>query len=135
MRGAMVFAALRLNLVVTPLTGSQLDVAEAIRTAQMVPAFGNCAGKPLLHRCLMTRVPAALKPRSLKAVVEQLRDHQVVLLPTALVEKEAFRRPVCPLRPRRGLEALEARGIYGLPAARQNTEAYVRCICEVVQAA
>jgi len=131
-RGAMVFAALRLNLVVTPLTGSQLDVAEAIRTAQMVAAFGNRAGKPLLHRCLLTRVPAALKPRSLKAVVEQLRHHQVELLPTALVEKEAFRDLFAHGG---GLEALEARGIYGLPAARQNTDAYVRCICEVVQAA
>src|SRR5258705_8375650 len=51
-RGAMVFAALRFDLVVTPLTGSQLDVAEAIKSAQMVEAFGKRAGKPLLHRCL-----------------------------------------------------------------------------------
>ncbi len=131
-RGAMVFAALRLDLVVTPLTGSQLDLAEAIKSAQMVTAFGKRAGNPLLHRCLLTRVPAALKPRSLSMVVEQLRDHEVKLLPTALLEKEAFRDL---FSHGGGLEALDVRGVYGVQAARHNTEAYVRAIREIVQAA
>ena len=131
-RGAMVFAALRLDLVVTPLTGSQLDVAEAIRTAQMVAAFGKRAGKPLLHRCLLTRVPAALKPRSLKGVVEQLRQQQVELLPTALVEKEAFRDL---FTHGGGLVGLEDRGVYGLPAALQNIEAYISCIRDIARVA
>ena len=130
-RGAMVFAALRFDLVVTPLTGSQLDVAEAIKAAQMVGAFGKRAGKPLLHRCLLTRVPPALRPRSLKGVVDQLREQEIAILPSPLIEKEAFRDIFAHGG---GLESLDGRGVYGVPAARQNTEAYVRSILDVLGA-
>jgi chromosome partitioning protein len=131
-RGVMVFAALRFDLVVTPLTGSQLDVAEAIKSAQMVEAFGKRAGKPLLHRCLLTRVPPALKPRSLKGVVNQLREHEIEILPSPLIEKEAFRDIFAHGG---GLDLLDGRGVYGVPAARQNTEAYVRSVIDVVNGA
>lgn len=128
-RGAMVFAALRLDLVVTPLTGSQLDVAEAIKASQMVQAFGKRAGKPLLHRCLLTRVPAALKPRSLKTVIGQLRAEGVEILPTVLVEKEAFRDLFAHGG---GLAELEQRSVYGAAAARDNVQAYVAAVRELL---
>lgn len=128
-RGAMVFAALRLDLVVTPLTGSQLDVTEAIKASQMVQAFGKRAGKPLLHRCLLTRVPAALKPRSLTTVIGQLRVEGVEILPTALVEKEAFRDIFAHGG---GLSELERRSVYGAVAARDNVQAYVAAVTELL---
>jgi len=131
-RGAMVFAALRFDLVVTPLTGSQLDLTEAIKGAQMVDAFGKRGGRPLLHRCLLTRVPAALKPRSLKGVVAQLHEHRIEILGTPLIEKEAFRDLFAHGG---GLDELDSRGVYGAPAARQNTEAFARSVIEVVQQA
>jgi chromosome partitioning protein len=131
-RGAMVFAALRFDLVVTPVTGSQLDVAEAIKAAQMVEAFGKRAGKPLLHRCLLTRVPPALRPRSLKGVVDQLREHEIEILTSPLIEKEAFRAIFAHGG---GLDSLGDRGVYGVPAARHNTDAYVRSIVDVVHGA
>lgn len=129
-RGAMVFAALRFDLVVTPLTGSQLDVAEAIKAAQMVAAFGRRAGKPLLHRCLLTRVPAALKPRSLRTVVDQLREHEIEILGTPLIEKEAFRDL---FGHGGGLLSLDERGVYGAAAARQNAHAYVASVVDLLQ--
>jgi len=73
-RGAMVFAALRFDLVLTPVAGSQLDLREAIKASNLVGAFGRRAGKPLLHRAILTRIPAAIRPRTLKSVVEQLRE-------------------------------------------------------------
>jgi len=121
-RGAMVFAALRFDLVLTPLAGSQLDLREAIKAARMVEAFGKRAGAPLLHRALLTRVPAALKPRLLRSVVEDLRAAGVQLLPTALIEKEAFRAP---FQVGGGFEACAAEGVWGVPAAQQNTARYV----------
>jgi chromosome partitioning protein len=130
-RGAMVFAALRFDLVVTPLTGSQLDAVEAINAAQMVGAFGKRGGTPLLHRCLLTRVPAALRPRSLTSVVEHLRRHNIEILPTALIEKEAFRDL---FTSGGGLSSLEARGVYGVSAARHNTEAFVRTVRDALRA-
>jgi chromosome partitioning protein len=131
-RGAMVFAALRFDLVLTPLTGSQLDAVEAIKAAQMVEAFGKRGGARLLHRCLLTRVPAALKPRSLRSVVESLREHGIEILPVALIEKDAFRDI---FSHGGGLSSLEDRGVYGMAAARHNTEAYVATVLDVLQCA
>lgn len=128
-RGAMVFAALRFDLVVTPLTGSQLDLAEAVKAAQMVQTFGKRGGAPLLHRCLLTRVPAALKPRSLSGVVEALRRQDIGILPVPLIEKEAFRDL---FSGGGGFSALEDRRVSGMIAARRNAEAYVDAVCEAL---
>lgn len=128
-RGAMVFAALRFDLVVTPLTGSQMDAIEAIKASELVASFGRRAGNNLLHKCLLSRVPAALKPRSLAAVVAQLREREIDILPTPLIEKEAFRAL---FEMGGGLNALEARGVSGVAAARRNIGAYVDAVVDVV---
>jgi len=129
-RGAMVFAAVRFDLVLTPVAGSQLDLREAIKASEMVAAFGRRAGKGLLHRALLTRVPAALKPKMLKSVVAQLRQADVQILPTPLLEKEAF-RALFSLGA--GFENLELNGVFGAAAARQNTARYVDDVVELVQ--
>jgi chromosome partitioning protein len=131
-RGAMVFAALRFDLALTPVAGSQLDLREAIKAAEMVEAFGRRAGKALMHRALLTRVPAAIKPRMLKSVVAQLREAGVQILPTPLLEKEAFRAL---FHIGSGFEALEMNGVFGAEAARQNTSTYVADVVELVQGA
>jgi chromosome partitioning protein len=128
-RGAMVFAALRFDLVLTPVAGSQLDLREAIKAAELVRAFGRRAGKPLNHRALLTRVPAALKPRMLKTVVEQLRKADVQILPTPLLEKEAFRAL---FHIGGGFDSLELNGVWGAEATRQNTARYTSDIIDVV---
>ena len=129
MRGAMAFTNLRLDLVLTPLAASQLEADQAIKAAAMVGQFGARSGRPLLHRCLLTRVPAALRPRSLKQVVEQLRENGVELLPTALIEKEAFRTL---FHVGGGFEALEHSGVSGVPAARQNARTYLAAVQETL---
>jgi chromosome partitioning protein len=128
-RGAMVFAALRFDLVVTPLTASQLDAVEAIKGSELVASFGRRAGSSLLHRCLLTRVPAALRPRSLKVVVDELRAHEIDILPAALIEKEAFRAL---FEVGGGLGGLAAHGVSGVDAARENTEAYVEAVTDLL---
>jgi len=128
-RGAMAFMALRPDLVLTPLAGSQLEANQAIKAAEMVRAFGQRGGKPLPHRCLLTRIPAAIRPRSLKAVVEQLRAKGIEILPTALLEKEAFRAL---FSTGGGFQALEAAGVGGVSAARANAEAYLHALLELL---
>ena len=128
-RGAMAFAVMRPDLVLTPLAGSHLEAIQAIKAAEMVRAFGHRGGKPLPHRCLLTRIPAAIRPRSLKAVVEQLRHHQIELLPTALLEKEAFRAL---FSIGGGLPNLESAGVGGVPAARLNADAYVKAVLDLM---
>ena len=90
-RGAAVLAALRPDLVLTPLAGSHLDLNQAIKAAEIVQAFGRRSGRPPPHRALLTRVPAAIRPNMLKRVVVALRGAGIPILPTALLEKEAFR--------------------------------------------
>ena len=128
-RGAMAFTTMRLDLVVTPLAASQLEAIQAIKAAEMVTQFGRRAGRPLPHRCLLTRVPAALRPRSLKEVVAQLRTCDIEILPTPLIEKEAFR---ILFAIGGGFDQLEASGVSGVPAARANAEAYLVSILDLL---
>lgn len=131
-RGSVVFAAMRFDLVLTPLAGSQLDLHEAIKAAEMVEAFGRRGGRPLAHRALLTRVPSAIKPRMLKSVVAQLRAAGVQILPTPLLEKEAFRAL---FQLGGGFDALELNGVFGAGPARQNTASYVNDVIALVEGA
>jgi chromosome partitioning protein len=126
LRGAMAFTAIRPHLILTPLAGSQLEAAQAIKAAELVGTFG----RRIPHRALLTRVPAAVRTRTLKAVVEQLRERGIELLPTALIEKEAF-RALFSLGG--GFAHLEQQGVSGVPAARENAAAYVEAVLELVQ--
>ncbi|HEX5378649.1 MAG TPA: ParA family protein [Phenylobacterium sp.] len=129
-RGAMAFTSLRLDLVLTPLAASQLEALQAIKAAEMVRQFGRRSGRETLHRCLLTRVPAAVRTRSLKQVVEQLRQSGIELLPTALIEKEAFRAL---FMEGGGLEQLERDGgTSGVSAARANARTYVDSVLELL---
>ncbi len=129
-RGAMIFAALRFDLVLTPLNGSAMDAVEAIKAAELVASFGRRADNHLPHHCLLSRVPAALKPRSLATVVGMLRAQDIDILPTPLIEKEAFRA----LFELGGdLAGLEAQGVSGVTAARRNIEAYVEAVAALVK--
>jgi chromosome partitioning protein len=129
MAGAMAFTAMRPDLIITPMAGSQLEADQAIKAADMVSAFGRRGGQPLPHRGLLTRIPAAIRPRSLKSVVGQLRAHDVEFLPTALLEKEAFRALFAVGG---GFAGLEAEGVSGIPAARANAHAYVDAVLETM---
>jgi chromosome partitioning protein len=131
-RGALAFTTLRLDMVITPLAGSQLEADQALVASKLVRQHGVRAGHPLLHRALLTRVPAALRPKNLKHVIEQLRAQDMELLPTALIEKEAFRALFAHGG---GLADLEASDVAGVPAARANAAAYLDAVLETLAAA
>jgi chromosome partitioning protein len=131
-RGTAVLAALRFDVALTPLAGSQLDLREAIKAADIVAAFGRRGGRPIAHRALLTRVPAAIRPRMLKSVVAQLREAGVQILPTPLLEKEAFRAL---FNVGGGFEALERHDVWGAEAARRNADAFVADVEDLVHPA
>jgi chromosome partitioning protein len=128
-RGTAVLAALRFDVALTPLAGSALDLREAIKAAEIVEAFGRRGGRPRAHPALLTRVPAAIRPRMLKSVVAQLREAGVQILPTPLLEKEAFRAL---FSIGGGFEGLERHGVWGAEAARRNADAYVADVEDIV---
>jgi chromosome partitioning protein len=129
LRGAMAFTTIKLDAVLTPLAGSQLEAAQAIKAAEMVEEFCGRREHRLKHRCVLTRVPAALKPRGLKAVVEQLHARDIAFLSTPLIEKEAFRTLFAVGG---GFAGLQTAGVSGVESARQNAEAYVNAVVDLV---
>jgi chromosome partitioning protein len=128
-RGALAFTTLRLDMIITPLAGSQLEADQALKACEMVRQYGVRGGRQVMHRALLTRIPAALRPRLLKQVIDQLRAKGMELLPTALIEKEAF-RAIFSLGG--GFAALEANQVGGVVAARANAEAYVAAVLEAL---
>lgn len=131
-RGAMAFTTLRLDLVLTPLAASQLEALQAIKAGEMVRQYGGRSGRATPHRCLLTRVPAAVRPRSLKQIVDQLRASEIELLPTALIEKEAFRALFSIGGGLAGLA--QAGGPSGVASAQDNADSYVDAVLALVSA-
>lgn len=130
LRGAMAFTRIRPQLVLTPLAGSQLEATQAIRAWELVEEFGGRSERRLLHRCVLTRIPAALRPRSLRDVVRELQSRSIQFLPTPLFEKEAFRAL---FSAGGGLDAVERSGVSGVKAARANATEYVTEVMSLLQ--
>lgn len=130
MRGAIAFVSVRPDLVLTPLAGSLLEATQAIKAAEMVGEFAHRGGRQVPHRCLLTRIPAAIRTRSLTSVVERLRERHIEFLATALLEKEAFR---VLFSVGGGFAGLEAAGVSGTLAAHRNAEAYVEAVLDLVE--
>ncbi|HEY1750247.1 MAG TPA: ParA family protein [Caulobacteraceae bacterium] len=128
-RGAMAFTAVRPDLVLTPMAGSQMEAVQAVKAAGMVKAFGRRGGRDIPHRCLLTRIPPAIRTKSLKVLVDRVRGQQIDFLATALLEKEAFRALFLVGG---GFQSLEAAGVSGVAAARSNASAYVDAVLELV---
>ena len=129
-RGGMAFAAVRPDLVLTPLASSTLEALQAFKAAEMVREFSHRSRRDILHACILTRVPAALRPRSLRQVVEQLRAQNISILPTPIIEKEAFRLL---FSLGGGFASLEAGGAPGIQAARANADAYVAAVRDMLE--
>jgi chromosome partitioning protein len=131
MRGALAFVPVRPDLILTPLAGSMLEATQAVKAAEMVKEFGRRGGRPVPHRCLLTRIPAAIRTRSLTGVIDRLREEGIEFLPTALLEKEAFRAL---FSVGGGFAALDAAGVSGIATAQKNADAYVETVLDLVAA-
>jgi chromosome partitioning protein len=128
-RPGLAFAEAKPDLVITPLASSALEANQAVKAAEMVRNASLKLRRPLMHRCLLTRLPAAFRPRSLRSVVEILRTNGIEILTTPLIEKEAFRSLFFVGG---GLEGLATKGAPGLESARINAEAYVQEVSELL---
>jgi chromosome partitioning protein len=128
-RGAMAFQALRCDLVLTPVSGSQLDLHEAVKATEMVKSFGRRAGRIPPYRALLSRIPAAIRPRMLGSVVSQLRQAEVPILPTPLIDKEAFRAL---FSMGGGFDGLERQGVGGVAVARHNALRFITDVIELL---
>ena len=67
----------------------------------------------------------------LKSVVSQLHDAEVQILPTALIDKEAFRTL---FHTGGGFEGLESQGVWGADAAHENAACFVADVIALLEA-
>lgn len=118
------------DLVLIPLGPSAIEAHEAVkavahvRLAERRPNNGR-SGRAIPHAVLLTRMPAAIRPRTLRTMVEELIAQGVPILPAALTEKEAYRVMFAIGRP---LSGLTESHVSGLPAARANVDALLQAV-------
>jgi chromosome partitioning protein len=129
-RQGIAFTAVAPDLVITPLAASPLEAAQAMKAGEMVRDAAMKMRRKVVHACLLTRLPAAIRPKSVKQVVEQLRTAGMEILPTPIIEKEAFRTLFAIGG---GFDALERHGAYGVGAARVNAASYVAAVGELLE--
>lgn len=81
------------NLVLVPMQGSALDAHEAARAFKSVRSVSLARERQLPFAAVLTRAPASdrLWTRDLKAVASNLQQAGVLLVPTALAERGAYR--------------------------------------------
>lgn len=128
-RGAMGLRVMKVDLVLTPLTLSPIEVLQALKASEMVAQFGSRSGRPPRHLALLTRLPWGVEPGKLGAVVEQLRTRGMGLLSTPLMEQPAYRR----LFEAAGPDDPDAGDRD--EAARRNAAAYVAAVRDAVRPA
>lgn len=128
-RRAMHTAIRLADFVITPSGPSTIEAVEALKVVGYVREAARTLKRPIPYACALTRIPAAVRPRSVKMVVDQLRAAEVPLVPTPLIEKEAFRA----LFSEGGsLDALDPKLVAGIPAAKANLRLFASDIEHLV---
>lgn len=121
------YAISRSDLVVIPSQGSQLDARQAARAIRLVQQQERAFRRQIPHAVLLTRTSAAIRPRSLRHIHEQLIQHNVDIFTAQLIERDAFRA----IFSFGGtLHELEDSQVSNLKAARANAHAFAAEVIE-----
>jgi chromosome partitioning protein len=76
--GMVGYAISRADLVIVPTQGSLLDATEAANAIRLVRNQEKASGRTIPTAVLFTRASAALKPRSLRAIADELQKPERV---------------------------------------------------------
>ena len=85
------YAISRADLVIVPTQGSQLDAAEAAKAIRLIRQQERAFGRRIPYAVLLTRTSAAIRPRTLQHIREEMARNSVPVLATQMHEREAFR--------------------------------------------
>jgi chromosome partitioning protein len=115
------YAISRADLVIVPTQGSQLDAAEAAKAIRLIRQQERAFGRQIHHAVLFTRTSAAIRPRTLQHIREEMAQNSVPAFETQMHEREAFRA----IFSFGGvLSGLNAGQVSGLEAAVRNAQAF-----------
>jgi chromosome partitioning protein len=114
------YAISRADLVIVPTQGSQLDAAEAAKAIRLIRQQERAFGRRIPYAVLLTRTSAAIRPRTLQHIREEMARNEVPVLGTQMHEREAFRAIFSFGGPLQGLNSGQ---VSGLDAAVKNAQA------------
>ena len=115
------YAISRCDLVIVPSQGSQLDAKEAAKAIRLIQQQEKAFKRSIPYAVLLTRTSAAIKPRSLRHVQDELEHHGVELFKVHIIEREAFRAL---FSFGGGVTDLDPKEVSGLEAAAANARAF-----------
>lgn len=115
------YAISRADLVIVPTQGSQLDAAEAVKAIRLIRQQERAFGRRIPYAVLLTRTSAAIRPRTLQHIREELARNEVPVLDTQMHEREAFRAI---FSFGGALHGLGPRQVSGVESAIKNAQAF-----------
>ncbi len=124
------YAIGRADLVIIPLQAKQLDGKQAARAISLVKRQEKAFRRPIPHTVLLTRTSAAIRSRALKAILDQLRDHEVPVLDVELIERTAFDSFIAFGGT---LDDLDRSDVSGVDKALANANAYAAAVIDLLR--
>lgn len=126
------YAISRSDLVIIPIQGSQLDAAQGAKAIRNIKQQEEAFSKTIPFVILFTRTSTVIRPRTLRHIQDQFRQHQVRALEIQLFEREAFRA----LFSFGGtLGKLDPRQVSNVEGAVENATAYVAEVVSILREA
>ena len=125
------YAISRADLVIVPTQGSQLDAAEAVKAIRLIRQQERAFGHRIPFSVLLTRTSAAIRPRTLQHIREEMQRNEVPVLSTQMHEREAFRAI---FSFGGGLRNLTARQVSGMEGALGNAQAFAAEVVALLKA-
>lgn len=125
------YAVSKADLVIIPVQGSILDANEAAEAIKLVKRTEQGFGRKIDYAILFTRMPAALLTRNFLDISSQLKDASIQLLPSQLIEREAFKTM---FSTGRCLHDLSDTQVSGLEKAKDDAAAYAHAVLERITA-
>ncbi|MBV1800606.1 ParA family protein [Siccirubricoccus sp. G192] len=125
------YAISRADLVIVPTQGSQLDAAEAAKAIRLIRQQEKAFGRRIPYAVLFTRTSAAIRPRTLQHIREEMAQNNVPAFETQMHEREAFRAI---FSFGGALPGLNAGQVSGLDAAVKNARAFAAEVVGLLKA-
>jgi chromosome partitioning protein len=85
------YAIAHSDLVIVPMQGSDMDARAAGKAINLIKQQERAFRKDIPYRIVLTRTSAAIKPRSLRNIQEQLARAKIEIFETQIMERDAFR--------------------------------------------
>ena len=121
------YAVSKADLVIIPVQGSILDANEAAEAIKLIRRTEKGFGLKIDYSILFTRMPAALVSRNFLDISQQFSDNMIPVLPTTLVEREAFKTM---FSTGRALHDLKDSQVSGLEKAKMDSYALAEAVVE-----